>query len=204
MLPQPLTALKQLLVEGADASRFFQSFSAALALSSLQIHNFGGNSELPGFLKALALMPGFDEVASLAIIRDAEVDPQAAFQSVCAALRRAGLAAPAQSGIFSSGRLQVGVFILPDSSSAGMLESICLRAVAADPAYACIEPYFACLDRAGVPRPANMEKAQLQVFLASRHRPGLRIGEAAAAGVWPWQSTVFDALRRFLQEAGTP
>ena len=85
-----------------------------------------------------------------------------------------------------------------------MLESICLRAVAADPAYACIEPYFACLDRAGVPRPANMEKAQLQVFLASRHRPGLRIGEAAAAGVWPWQSTVFDALRRFLQEAGTP
>lgn len=198
MRPQPLTATKQLLVEGADASRFFQAFSVALALPSLQIHNFGGNSELPGFLKALVLMPGFDDIASLAIIRDAETDPQAAFQSVCAALRRAGLAAPGQSGVFSSGRPQVGVFILPDVSSAGMLESICLRAVATDPAFTCVETYFECLERAGVRLPVNMEKARLQAFLASRPRPGLRIGEAAAAGVWPWHSAAFDALRHFL------
>lgn len=132
MQPQPLTATKQLLVEGADAARFFQAFLAALDLSGWQVHNFGGNSELPGFLKAVALMSGFNDIASLAIIRDAETDPQAAFQSVCAALRKASLAAPGKSSAFSSGRPQVGVFILPDSSSAGMLESICLRAVATD------------------------------------------------------------------------
>jgi len=198
MQPQPLTATKQLLVEGADASRFFQAFSVALALPSLQIHNFGGNNELPGFLKALALMSGFNDIASLAIIRDAETDPQAAFQSVCAALRKAGLAAPGKSSAFSSDRPQVGVFILPDASSAGMLESICLRAVATDPAFTCVETYFECLEQAGVRRPVNMEKARLQAFLASRHRPGLRIGEAAAAGVWPWQDATFDALRHFL------
>jgi hypothetical protein len=199
MQPQPLTAARQLLVEGADALRFFQALSATLALSSLQIHNFGGNSELPGFLKGLVRISGFaDKVESLAIIRDAEADPQAAFQSVCAALRKAGLTAPGKNADFSTGRPHVGVFILPDSSSAGMLESICLRAVATDPAFACIEPYFACLDRAGVPRPANMEKARLQAFLASRPRPGLRIGEAAAAGIWPWHTAAFDALRHFL------
>lgn len=56
----------------------------------LQLHNFGGDSELPGFLKALALMPGFDDIASLAIIRDAEADPQAAFHIVIVNERRIG------------------------------------------------------------------------------------------------------------------
>ena len=45
----------------------------------------------------------------------------------------------------------------------------------------------------------NPTKARLQAYLAALPRPGLRLGEAAEAGVWPWEHPAFDPLIAFLR-----
>ena len=199
MLPRPISQPKQLVVEGADAQRFFEAFMKAEGVLNVQVQNFGGNAELPGALPALTKLSGFAEVVSLAVIRDAERDPAAAFQSVCTTLEKAGLPRPGRAGEFASGRPGIGVFILPDAKSAGMLESLCLLSVAADPALPCVHELFGCLERAGVTAPTKMEKARVRTFLASRPKPGLRLGEAAEAGIWPWNHPALDEVRQFLR-----
>jgi hypothetical protein len=191
---------KQLLVEGRSAEIFFGALLNQLALNDVQTQNFGGNDELPGFLKALRQGPGFlEQVISVGIIRDAETDARAAFQSVCSALRGAGLAVPTQAMMPIGQRPQVGILILPDATTPGMLETLCLRSVADNPVIECIEQYFQCVEQCTSSLPNNMHKAKVQAFLASRSRPALLLGQAASAGYWPWDSPVFSDAKLFLQ-----
>jgi len=62
-----------------------------------------------------------------------------------------------------------------------------------------VEQYFECLQQEELPLPDNMSKAKVQVFLASRRKAGLRLGEAAQAGYWPWDAKAFEHVRDFLQ-----
>jgi hypothetical protein len=198
--PRQIDKAKQLLVEGRSAEAFFNALLSNRAISDIQVQNFGGNNELPGFLRALRLGPGFvRQVVSLGIIRDAETNAEAAFQSVCGALQWAHLAVPEQvmSPVGMSPR--VSVLILPDATTPGMLETVCLQAVADDPVMECLNQYFSCMEQCLNVMPNNIPKARIQAFLASRHRPGLLPGEAASAGYWPWHSTAFDNIKRFLQ-----
>lgn len=105
-MPQPkeLTHPKQLLVEGRDAVSFFTALLKHLGISGIQIQNFGGIQELRPFLKALRNEPGFEErITSLGVIRDAETNPQGAFQSVQNALQAAGMPVPGKAEEFQAG-----------------------------------------------------------------------------------------------------
>ncbi len=44
-----------------------------------------------------------------------------------------------------------------------------------------------------------MAKARVHAWLASQIEPDKRLGEAAKAGYWPWDSPGFDRLKQFLQ-----
>ena len=199
-MPPPVTIKqpKQLLAEGKDAASFFDAFLSHCNLTGFQIQDFGGINELRGFLKALKITPGFVEiVTSLAVIRDAETDPTAAFNSVCSSLSAASLPVPTAPANLVHDSPKVGIYILPDPHSRGMLESLCLRAVSLDPVAPCLDLYFNCLRELGH-YPTNMEKARFQAFLASRLRPGLIIGHAAYAGFLNFGSNEYDSLRLFL------
>ncbi len=198
--PRGITAAKQLLVEGKDAEVFLGALLKHMELTGIQIQNFGGKDELRGFLKALCVASGFVDVISLAIVRDAEIDPGATFQSICDGLRAADLPIPERTMVQVEGRPQVSIMILPDATTEGMLETLCLRSVRDDPAMKCVERYFECLEQQVGSRPSNMDKARLQAFLSSRARPGLLLGQAAHRGYWPWGSPVFDQVKQFLQQ----
>lgn len=198
MPPQPIVLPKQRMVEGADAHRFFSALLRAQGYQDIQVQNFGGNSQLHDALDTLTKLNGFDGVTSLAVIRDAERDPAAAFRSICSALGQARLACPAAAGKFVSGKPRIGVFILPDKDSPGMLESLCLRAVAADSTIVCVDELMACLAKVKMIS-TNPTKARLQAYLAAQPRPGLRLGEAADAGIWPWDHLAFEPLKAFLR-----
>jgi hypothetical protein len=47
--------------------------------------------------------------------------------------------------------------------------------------------------------PTQPSTAKVQVFLASRSKPDLKLGEAAQAGYWPLDHPAFDQVRAFLQ-----
>jgi len=94
--------------------------------------------------------------------------------------------------------MRVIIYVMPDNSSQGDLESLCLDAVRDAPAMPCVDAYFGCLQTIDhVPTQEN--KAKLRVFLASNLAdPTLLTGNAIAAGVIPWNSPAFDGVHQFL------
>jgi len=188
-----------LVVEGLEENRFFKVLLNHLNLQNIQIMPIGGKQKLRENLKALALSSDFSKVISLGVVRDADANPTSAFQSVRDALQDAGLPTPEHPLLPAGDKPRVCVLVLPGGDNPGMLEDLCLKASEQDPAMHCVEQYFECLQKAGLSLPDNMSKAKIQVFLASRPKAGLRLGEAAEAGYWSWDTEAFEQVRNFLQ-----
>ena len=157
-MAQPTTIDKeiQLLVEGNDQLNFFEALMKHLSMPVIQMHNFGGVNDLREFLSSFVIARNFAKVRSIGIVRDAERSAGSAFRSVQSALGNASLPAPAYAGQTSSGSPRVSVFILPDNSEPGMLETLLCRTFAGTVEDRCIDDYFAC-----VPAPIHRrEKAR--------------------------------------------
>lgn len=188
-----------LIVEGDEDKMFFEALIQHLGLRRIQVMPIGGKTQLRPNLGALCKSSEFLTVRSLGVIRDADNDPDAAFQSVCGSLKAVGLPVPNRPLISAGRNPSVAVMIVPDINTPGALEDLCLRAVDNDIAKPCVEQYFDCLKQQGL-FPKNISKAKIQAFLASRLEAGKRLGEAAQAGYWPWDSSAFDQLKNFLQQ----
>ncbi len=199
-MPTPIriTESKQLLVEGRSPEIFFGELLNHMDLSGIQLQDFKGIKDLPAFLKGLRIAPNFAEVVSLGIVRDAEDNPTAAFQSVCSALQNANLGKPDKPCIFEANTPRIGALILPDANRKGMLETLCLQSVESDPVIPCIDEYFCCIKQIGV-LPRVMDKARLLAFLASRYESVSQLGRASQKNCWPWDDCAFDHVRQFLR-----
>jgi len=188
-----------LLVEGQNDARFCGALLRHLGISGVQVPEVGGKGQFCPWLKALVRTPGFDQVKVVLAVRDADENAQGAFQSIRDAFRDAGLPVPNQPGRLTDKVPRVGVEILPGEGRPGNLEHLCLTAIADDPALPCLDQFFGCPKKNGLSRPRDMSKAKVQVFLASRPKPGLRLGEAAEAAYWPWEAAAFGGLKQFLR-----
>jgi hypothetical protein len=201
LTPVAITKTKLLLGEGKDEVRFFNALFSYLGITDVQVTDYGGKTRLKDYLEAIAQPPvtGFTSLVSLAITRDADADATAAFASACTALANAGLSVPGSHGLFVGSNPQVGVWILPDGATPGMLEDLCLASVQTDLALPCVDEYFQCIQQRAGRQPRNMAKARLHAWLASQDEPVNRLGEAAEKRYWPWNSAAFQPLIQFLQ-----
>jgi hypothetical protein len=193
-----LTAPKVLVVEGRDEELFFGALLGHLGLLDVQILPVGGKTLLASNLRALAASLTFYDVTALGIARDADNDAAAAFQSVCSALRHAGLPVPTAPATVVAGPPAVSAFILPGEGQIGMLEDLCLQSVTEHGLTPCLDDYFQCVSQVTIP-PRNLAKGRVQAFLAAMPEPGKRLGEAAQAGYWLWDNPAFEALKAFLR-----
>lgn len=189
---------KVLIVEGKDEDLFFQAFLSALGVREIQILPIGGKTNLPRNLRALRNAPNFDRVQALGIVRDADTDPETAFQSVCTALRNANLPVPPDISQPSVGSPRTSIFIVPDSASTGMIEDLCLKSVQNAAVTTCIDQYLSCMGAALGVTPNNASKARVHAFLSAQIEADKRLGEAALAGYWPLTHQAFASLRQFL------
>ena len=195
-----ITESRQLLVEGKDVEIIFSHFIEQLGISGLQIQDYGGVDELPGFLEQFVISHNFrsGNVASLGIVRDAETSAAGAFQSICSALEKAKLTKPDLPMVPKGMNPKINILILPDSTTPGMLETLLLRAVANDPVMVCIDQYFECINQQVEYLPSPIDKAKALAFLASRQNIKPLLGHAARAGYWNFNSSVYDDVRSFL------
>ena len=189
----------QLLVEGKDQKNFFEAFLTHLSLANVQIQDFGGVNDLRGSLLALVSTRGFYEtVRGVGIVRDAEESANAAFQSIQASLRNAGLSVPNRQGEPAHGNPSVTVLILPGDGCEGMLETLLCRSIADVPEETCIDDFFECvkaLQGATIKRP---DKARAHAYLTTKLEPHVSVGVAAKKGYWNLDHNVFDGVRQFL------
>ena len=189
----------QLLVEGRDYLNFLEALVDRLQLTDIQIQNFGGVSELRGFLGALVNQSRFYEtVHSLAIVRDAEMNAENAFRSVRDSLRAAGLPVPDEPGMRAHGEPATSVLILPGAGRPGMLETLLNETVAESRESECIDAFFACIESLSGGSIRRPDKARAHAWLATRPDPHVSVGVAAQKDYWNLDHPALDPVRRFL------
>jgi hypothetical protein len=188
-----------LIVEGRDEERLFKKLLRDLDLTQIQVLPIGGKKLLRKKLISLVGNTDFPSVTSIGILRDGDDDSASAFQSVHDALRDNGLAAPGKPMEATAGPPAITVMILPGEDRTGMLETLLLESVKAEPAMECVNKFMSCLQEKKVPDPKGLDKARAHAFLASREKPDKRVGEAAEAGYWNLDSPALDPLKSFLK-----
>jgi hypothetical protein len=168
--PKPITKAKILLVEGQDEVHLFTELLAHIGLGNdIEVFEVKGKTCFPDRIKDLKDVSGFDKVISIGIIRDADNDPPAAFQSLIDALNKAKLPEPTVPLQPKAGPPSVNIMIVPDIDTKGMIENVCLNSVSDDPAMVCVDQYFECLQGQKRTLDENViPKARVHAFLASR------------------------------------
>lgn len=195
-----ITKSKQLLVEGKDAVVIIRQMNAYLGITDIEIQNFGGVNDLTNFLDVFTKNSNFKRVArSVGIIRDAETNASGAFQSVCTSLGKFGLSQPRNPQIKTNSVPEISVFILPDSNTAGSLESLLLRSVSTDPNFKCINEYFDCIQQQSGSLPAPIDKARVLAYLATKNPVRMMTGHAARSGYWNFQHGTYADIQAFLR-----
>ncbi|NUM37239.1 MAG: hypothetical protein HUU50_22065 [Candidatus Brocadiae bacterium] len=188
-----------LLVEGLDEKNFFQAFLKHLQISYVQIESVGGKDQFANRFPRILKVPGFSQVEFLAVIRDADQDAQAAFQSIVYSLKKYDLPAPENPEQFIQARPSVGIFIMPGSSEQGMLEDLCLKTVAKHPAMKCVDQFSNCMEHLPDP-PKVMAKARAHAFLSAMPKLIESVGRAAESNYWDFHSEELANLQKFLIE----
>ncbi len=187
------------LVEGLHVQQFVTALTKVMGRpDTFEAFDFGGINELGGYVRTFVKTPGFGRLDGLVIVRDNEDAPAKAQSKVRAALQAAGLAAPERPGKVAGKRPRVGYELLPGPGREGCLETLCLDAAKGDSDMACVEDFMECLNKVKKGRKGNRDKARAQAFLATRDRPGLPMGQAALAGLWPLNSQAFLRMKNLL------
>lgn len=217
--PMEIKGPHLLLAEGADEKEFLAALLKYIDIHDVQVEEMGGKDQFPGLFATLMATQklAMSQLQTYAIIRDAEGNADDTFKSLCHHLRAAVQPFPAVPGQYTARKPapgpRVGIFLMPDNGSPGMLEDLCLKAVQDHPAMPCVREYIACLRTALPPRsnpelpikpgerffPKNVAKAEVQTYLAAMHDNVIRLGHGAARQYFNFGSPVYDELKRFLE-----
>ena len=188
---------KVMAVEGTDEVYFFDALLRHLKITDAEVRDVGGKDQFKSKLPALVRMSGFSDVIFLAIIRDADGDADAAFDSVRNVLRDQQLEPPDQMNQFSDGNPRIGIFIMPGNSDTGMLEDLCLKTVGEHPVMGCVNVFTNCVSGLNDP-PKILAKAKAQAFLAAMPKIANSVGVGAQKGYWNLDSDELNDLRSFI------
>lgn len=192
-----------LLVEGRDEVGLFNELIKNCLQgnkSQIQVLDAGGKEKFKDNLETIrTLALKRPTLRSIGVIRDADDNPNGSFDSVCGSLRSAGYEPPAAHAEFSNATPSIGVFIVPDGSQPGAIETLCRRSVAGEAAAKCVDDYMECLTTNNALKSKNPDKTFTHAYLAAMEDPVARVGEGALQKVWDFQSPAFAALSQFVR-----
>jgi hypothetical protein len=190
-----------LLVEGRDEFHLFEQLieSCFSYTPGIQVMDIGGKTTLGRNLKTVyAAALSRPSLRAIGVVRDADASAAASFQSVRDSVQQAGYTPPPTHAEFSDASPSIGIFIAPDGSAPGAIETICRRSVQEEEAARCADAYIDCLETHNALKSDLPDKAFTHAYLAATSDPVARVGEGALQGVWNFQSPAFANLREFV------
>ncbi|MEM1169908.1 MAG: DUF3226 domain-containing protein [Cyanobacteria bacterium P01_H01_bin.35] len=188
--PKSIEKPKLIIGEGRDEESFFSALIKHLEIDEIQFLDYEGKTNTNKFLKGLHLIPGFSNLRSLLITRDADQSFHTASQSIDDSIRRHKLN--------EKKNLTIKTYIFPDNKSPGMLEDLYLRTVDSSD-MVCIENFFQCIKENTNREPTPFSKAKIHAWLSTQTIPNKRLGEAAKAGYFDWNNQIFEELINFIK-----
>ena len=200
-VPTEITASNFILVEGPDDEKLIYKIAEQHGVSDLQLHPVWGKDKFADVIGVLHLVPGFLNVRTVGIVRDADASRDSAFTSSAAALRRAGFVQPDGNLEIATGDPGAIILIVPPDRTEGVLEDLCFDSVkVSNPAITdCTDSFLDCAGENGATLP-HRAKSRAFAYIATTDQPYLRLGEAAEAGVWNLESEAFDPIRDMLEK----
>ena len=192
-----------LLVEGRDEFNLFKRLieSCFSYTPGIQVMDIGGRTTLGRSLKTIRTVAlSRPSLRSIGVVRDADTSTADSFRSVHDSVKQAGYTPPTAHAEFSEASPSVGIFIVPDGSKPGAIETICRRSVQDEDAAKCVEAYMECLETHDALKSNVPDKTFAHAYLAATSDPVARVGEGALQGVWNFQSPAFADLRKFIHD----
>ena len=203
--PKTIMHSKVLVVEGLDAQMFCVWALDAYKLDDIEVWNFGGITQLTEYMQAFKLRTGFNLVKTIGVIRDAENDKLGAERSIKKSFKDSGFIVPQNMLEWQvGGSIKTGYMILPgkddlyDENGKGALEHLCLGSINDDCLLECVNEFTGLVKGKSISLPCE-HKTKLNSYLAITQYVGMKVGEAAKAGAWDWQSPAMEVFHEFLQ-----
>ena len=191
-----------LLVEGKDEVNFFGELMAHCFNddSQIQVIPAGGKDKFPLYIRVIADQAKTrPTLKTIGVVRDADEGARSAFQNVCDSLHKVRYEPPSKHGEFSDATPSIGVFIVPDGTEPGALETLCRRSVQGNDVANCVDKYIKCLNQSNAMLSENEDKSFAHAYLASMPDPMARVGEGARQGRWDFDSPAFEHISQFLR-----
>lgn len=206
-----------ILCEGIDTEGFLISYLNSKALryderfsNVIQTFDFGGVSNLANFLQTLKQMDGFDGIDHILVLRDAEKNVDQAISMVRKAFCEANLPVPDSVNRWIQDQdksISTAFTLMPTCDAKptiGTLEDLCWNILKHDKVTEIKN------DVAGFVNDVKLKyesisthehKSKLHTYLSVNERfISLKVGEAAKAGAFDWESEVLDSLKNLIAE----
>ena len=197
-----------LFVEGQDECHFFKYLHEHLKLSEIQVINCEGISNFKTKIPLIVQSDGFKDVKAVGFIRDANSNAEDAFKSLIKIIEETSkirsLPVPKNPSEIKSGKgLKLGVFIMPNNSDSGMLESLCLETIKNEPTYICVDKFINCftlLFTEEEKKKFREHKSRVQSYLATRIPIVKSLGDGAQKKYWDFDHDGFAEINKFISD----
>ena len=200
--PWSLEKPNLLIVEGYSDLHFTAEFLEHLGdHTTTDIYEVGGRGNFERLIPELLQPPTLSVAQYVGIILDADDSAAGAFHTIQTVIKRCVDIEVASPGIWTGTRPSYGIFVCPDGTRPGELETGAWEAWATDPANSshtdCVEGYLECVRKAGV-RIKSPDKVRVGTMLAVRNEDDPRIGPGARARIFNFESPALMRLKEFL------
>ena len=201
-----------LLVEGNDEYWFCIQLLKSIGFNSnpeqldIQVIDMEGNQNFSSSLNLITKLPKFDQVTTIGFIRDAELNPAtSSYSSICDSIKKyiSNFPIPEIGKVKKENGLSCGIFIMPDNSAYGMLETLCLKSVKTNPLYREAEVYVNNAESLLLEsdrKKYNKPKAMVQTFLAGQPKIVNTLANAAKKNIWDYSNPVFSDIVLFIKK----
>lgn len=206
---------KLLLVEGKDDRAAIYKLVKDLGLDDIQVAYMEGKDNSKKFIDTLAAALKTSRlenkyIKAFGVMLDADDnEATSSFQKVCSILKEIQkrqiknmeFEIPKRCAMFTGSRTKVGVYIMPNCISKGMLETLCLKSVEDEPFYSCVENFIN--EALSIKKDLDhIDKRKTMAFIALKSKEGQKksVGEAVCDGIFNTSSTAFDGIKNFLKD----
>lgn len=203
-----------ILTEGADAYYYliWMLNSEVFAgdnrfINDIQVLDFGGITELKGYLMALKQLDNFPDVKGMMVIRDAESDYESAVREIKQALLENDMESEDKPGSWKIGSPAICYALFPscdDAPKNGTLEDLCLSTISDanwDSLQSEIDVFLEKIKTEYGEKYPREFKNKLHVYFSIKDKyVGLKIGEAAKANAFNWDNPGVLSLKRIIKE----
>lgn len=205
-LPQKLSLV---LCEGKDDKRVFEAVRDHLKLDGVQVESYDGKDNLAKKLDTVAKRSDYTSgaIQRLLVTRDADDDYAAALQSVAGVISRTFQISVQNCGEWTadSTGTEFAIWIAPGNQRKGMIETLCLEAAREqDPtSFSCLNQFSSCMKEQHNCDLHDKERFAIWSIAAqckAQPRQRMSLERMLRANPPNWDCSVFDELRRILQD----